>query len=69
MINTIESRIDELTRSLEDPGLYTQANGPARATAFGAELERLKQDLERALDNWGTASETLDALNAGTSRG
>jgi ATP-binding cassette, subfamily F, member 3 len=69
MINTIESRIDELTRSLEDPGLYTQASGPARAMAFGAELERLKQDLERALENWGSANETLDALNAGMSRG
>jgi ATP-binding cassette, subfamily F, member 3 len=68
-INTLESRVDELTRSLEDPGLYTQANGLARATAFGAELERLKRDLERALENWGSASETLDALNAGTSRG
>jgi ATP-binding cassette, subfamily F, member 3 len=68
-VNTLEVRIDELTRSLEDPELYMQANGPARASTLGAELERLKRELERALENWGSASETLDALNAGTSRG
>jgi ATP-binding cassette subfamily F protein 3 len=68
-ISALEARIEELTHSLEDPELYTQANGPARATAFGVELERLKRDLERALENWGSASEALDALNAGTSPG
>jgi len=67
-INELEARIDELTRSLEDPDLYTQPNGPARATTLGAELERLKRELDPALENWGNASEALDALNARTSR-
>ncbi len=66
-INSLEARIDELTRTLEDPELYTQTNGPVRATELGAELERLKRELERSLDNWSGASEALDALNASAS--
>jgi ATP-binding cassette subfamily F protein 3 len=67
VINSLEAKIDELTRKLEDPELYTQANGPGRATQLGAELERLKRELERTLEDWGSASEALDALNAGAS--
>jgi ATP-binding cassette subfamily F protein 3 len=67
-INGLELRVDELMRSLEDPELYTRANGPARATSLGLELERLKRELERALENWASASESLDALAAGISR-
>ena len=55
------------TRKLEDPELYTQANGPGRATQLGAELERLKRELERTLEDWSSAGEALDALNAGAS--
>jgi len=66
-IDSLETRIGQLTHTLEDPDLYTQANGPIRAHDLGAELERLKRDLERALEEWGSASEALDALNASTS--
>jgi ATP-binding cassette subfamily F protein 3 len=65
-ISSLETRIDELTRTLEDPELYTQTKGPIRATELGTELERLKRELERTLEDWGSASEALDALNAGT---
>jgi ATP-binding cassette subfamily F protein 3 len=64
-ISSLETRIDELTRTLEDPELYTQTKGPIRATELGTELERLKRELERTLEDWGSASEALDALNAG----
>ncbi|HEV8236249.1 MAG TPA: ATP-binding cassette domain-containing protein, partial [Gemmatimonadaceae bacterium] len=64
-INSLETRIDELTRTLEDPELYTQSKGPSRATELGTELERLKRELDRTLEDWGSASEALDALNAG----
>jgi ATP-binding cassette subfamily F protein 3 len=67
VINSLETKIDEVTRKLEDPELYTQANGPGRATQLGAELERLKRELERTLEDWGSAGEALDALNAGAS--
>jgi ATP-binding cassette subfamily F protein 3 len=64
-ISSLETRIDELTRTLEDPELYTQTKGPTRATELGTELERLKRELERTLEEWSNASEALDALNAG----
>jgi ATP-binding cassette subfamily F protein 3 len=64
-INSLEMRIEELTRTLEDPELYTQRKGPSRATELGTELERLKRELDRTLEDWGSASEALDALNAG----
>jgi ATP-binding cassette subfamily F protein 3 len=63
-IQRLEGRIEELTRTLEDPDLYTHANGPARATELGAQLDRDKRALERALEAWGAASELLDALTA-----
>ncbi len=63
-IQSIEARIDEITRVLEDPHLYMDADGVTRASDLGAELERRKSELERALDAWGTASERLDALSA-----
>jgi len=66
VISSLESRIDELTRTLEDPEFYMQANGPARAAQLGTDLERLKRELEQALERWGGASEALDALNSTT---
>jgi ATP-binding cassette subfamily F protein 3 len=65
-IQALEARIDELTATLEDPELYTKSNGVVQASELGAELERSKTALERALEEWGTASETLDMLTAGS---
>ncbi|MEP6491610.1 MAG: ABC-F family ATP-binding cassette domain-containing protein [bacterium] len=63
-IQTLESRIETLTHELEDPELYTRSNGVARATELGVELERLKTDLERILEDWSKASDALDTSNA-----
>jgi ATP-binding cassette subfamily F protein 3 len=63
-IQATEARIEALTRELEDPELYTRPAGVARAKELGAELDRLKATLERSLENWGTASETLDTLTS-----
>jgi ATP-binding cassette subfamily F protein 3 len=65
-IQSLEQRIDELTRALEDPELYTTPDGVSRASSMGSELERSKRALERALDTWGSASEELDTLTAGS---
>jgi hypothetical protein len=35
-----------------------------RARELGVELERLKRDLERALEDWGAASDVVDTLSA-----
>jgi hypothetical protein len=63
-IETMETRIESLTAELEDPELYTKATGVTRAKELGIELERLKRDLERALEEWGTATDVLDTLAA-----
>jgi ATP-binding cassette subfamily F protein 3 len=64
-IQALEGRIEIVTRELEDPELYTRTNGVARATELGAELDRLKPELERALEAWGNATEALDTLTSG----
>jgi ATP-binding cassette subfamily F protein 3 len=64
-IQTLEARIETVTHELEDPELYTKPGGVQRAKELGAELNRLKPKLERALEEWGTATETLDTLTAG----
>jgi ATP-binding cassette subfamily F protein 3 len=63
-IQTIEARVEKLTTELEDPELYTKSNGVLRAKELGIELERVKPQLERVLDEWGKATEVLDALAA-----
>jgi hypothetical protein len=65
-IQQLESTIAALTRDLEDPALYTRPDGVARARQLGADLDRQKADLERALEAWGDATETADALSAGS---
>jgi ATP-binding cassette subfamily F protein 3 len=64
-IQEMENRIEAISRELEDPELYTRSDGVKQAGELGAELERLKPRLERALEAWGTASEALDTLGSG----
>jgi ATP-binding cassette subfamily F protein 3 len=63
-IQSLESRIETLTQELEDPGLYTRPDGVAHATELGLNLERLRKELERTLDEWATASDSVDTLTA-----
>jgi ATP-binding cassette subfamily F protein 3 len=66
-IQSLEARIETLTRELEDPALYTRPNGVTRATELGLNLEPLRRDLERTLEDWTTASDSVDTLTAGAS--
>ena len=61
-IQQLESRTETITRELEDPDLYTRDDGVQRASELGAELDQLKARLERALEEWGRATEALDTL-------
>jgi len=61
-IQSLEERIDTLTHELEDPELYTRPDGVVRARELGLDLERLRKDLERALDQWTAASDSVDTL-------
>jgi ATP-binding cassette, subfamily F, member 3 len=63
-IHTLEARVTEISRELEDPELYTRTDGLERASRLGIELDRLKPALERAIENWGTATEALDTLTS-----
>jgi ATP-binding cassette subfamily F protein 3 len=64
-VQQLEGRIEIVTRELEDPELYTRPDGVERAKTLGAELDTLKPALERALEDWTVATETLDTLTAG----
>jgi ATP-binding cassette subfamily F protein 3 len=64
-VQTIEERIEVVTRELEDPELYTRPDAVDRARKLGSELDELKSALERALEDWGVATETFDTLSAG----
>src|SRR4029078_10815253 len=56
-IQDIESQVAARTRELEDPELYTRADGVTRARQLGSDLDRLKAELDRTLEAWGEASE------------
>lgn len=64
-VQSLETKIEALTAELEDPELYTKPTGIARAQAAGAELDRLKRDLEQALNDWGDAIEVVDTFKTG----
>jgi len=61
-VGAMEARIASLTAELGNPELYTRANGPAEAKRLGAELEELKAELDRSLDQWSEAGARLAAL-------
>jgi ATP-binding cassette subfamily F protein 3 len=60
-IEELEARIVALTRTLEDPELYTKTDGVQDAKRLGEELERAKRDLDEAFAKWTSASEALEA--------
>jgi ATP-binding cassette subfamily F protein 3 len=68
-IEALETRVQTLTAELEDPELFTRPSGVTRAKELGIELDRLKRDLERALDEWGKATDAYDTLAAETTYG
>jgi ATP-binding cassette, subfamily F, member 3 len=55
----LEQRVAKITRALEDPALYTRVGGGDEAVRMGIELESLKRDLDRAIEEWGRAEEAL----------
>jgi ATP-binding cassette subfamily F protein 3 len=55
-IAELEKKITAITAALEDPELYTRDGGVEEAASKGAELERLKRDLDAAMARWEAAS-------------
>jgi ATP-binding cassette subfamily F protein 3 len=62
----LEHTISELTQTLSDPALYTKRQGAASAIRLGAELDRAKADLERAIERWTTTTERAESLAKST---
>ena len=57
-----EGDVGRLSGTLENPDLYTKPDGAKRARELGVELEKAKRALDRALAQWGEATETLERL-------
>jgi preprotein translocase subunit SecA len=60
----LEARVAELTATLEDPDLYTAADGAKQAALLGAQLEAARGDLESAIARWEAAAEELESSAA-----
>ena len=60
----LESRITAITAELADPELYTTDDGKQKAIRSGAELDRLKKQLDRAIELWTEATEAAEATGA-----
>jgi hypothetical protein len=61
----LEARVAAVTVALEDPALYTRADGVAEAKRHGLELEAARRELDAALADWATASENLQQIGKG----
>ncbi|HZJ01629.1 MAG TPA: ATP-binding cassette domain-containing protein [Gemmatimonadaceae bacterium] len=56
----LEKKIAELTTELADPALYTTDSGKRRSLEAGTELDKLKKRLDKAIENWTTATEAAE---------
>jgi len=56
-IQRLEEQVQRITTALEDPELYVNSDGLARARAMGRDLEAARAELDQALEKWATASE------------
>jgi ATP-binding cassette, subfamily F, member 3 len=65
-IQSLESDVAELSTELEDPELYTKPDGRSSANVLGAALERVRPQLDAALEEWTRATDALDALASQT---
>ncbi len=59
-IASLEKRITTLGAALDDPALYTRPGGVDEAKRLGAELERVKGEMEAAFARWSAAGEALE---------
>jgi ATP-binding cassette subfamily F protein 3 len=58
----LEQDVTRLTAELEDPALYTTAGGPQRAHALGAQLDKLRAELDKALTEWSRLTEAAELV-------
>lgn len=62
----LEAEVSRLTKTLEDPELYTRPNGVEQAKRFGAELDKVRARLDHALAVWEQETNSLELLERAT---
>ena len=55
-VEKLEAQVSEITRTLEDPELYTTDAGTTRSIELGQQLDRLKRQLDTAIEAWEAAT-------------
>jgi len=59
-IARLEARIAGITRSLEDPELYTRPGGVEEARRLGETLEQARRELDDTLERWTAATQLIE---------
>ena len=62
----LEAEVSRLTTTLDDPELYTKPNGVEKAHKLGAELDKARKKLDRALATWEEETASLETLERAT---
>ena len=65
-VATLEREVGDLTRTLDDPGLYTKTGGVGEAHRLGARLDSLRSRLDEALAAWERETAALETLERAT---
>ena len=65
-VAALEGEVEAVTRTLEDPGLYTRAGGVEEAHRLGVQLDSLRTRLDEALAAWERETAALEALERAT---
>jgi ATP-binding cassette subfamily F protein 3 len=60
-VSALEATVDEMTTMLEDPDLYTTADGHTKAAEIGRRLDEARKALDSAFAEWELASAEVDA--------
>jgi ATP-binding cassette subfamily F protein 3 len=68
-VGQLERKISELTTTLADPELYMRTDGAASAARLGAELDRARVSLDRAIERWTSATERVESLVSSVNAG
>ncbi|MEP6999184.1 MAG: hypothetical protein ABI969_01815, partial [bacterium] len=62
----LEAEVSRLTTTLDDPELYTRSNGVQQAHKLGAELDKVRVRLDKALAVWEKETASLETLERAT---
>jgi ATP-binding cassette subfamily F protein 3 len=59
-VSDLEAKVAQLTSNLADPALYTTEDGKRKAVKAGTELDRLRKQLDEAIEAWTAATEAAE---------